>query len=75
MLKTHTLSDLAADLPAGFGDVDGGALSVAILTATVDLTLAFFEEVLGGANGLLAARSARYDGLLARFESEPQAAP
>ena len=38
-------------------------------------TLAFFEEVLGGASGLLAARSARYDGLLARFESEPQAVP
>ena len=55
--------------------MDGDAFRVAILTATVDLTLAFFEEVLGGANGFPAARSARYDGLLARFESEPRAVP
>ena len=55
--------------------MDGDALSVAILTATVDLALAFFEEVLGGANGLLATRSARYEDLLVRFESDPQAVP
>ena len=39
VLKIHTLSDRAADLPAGFGDVDGDAFSVANLTAT-DGTLA-----------------------------------
>jgi len=55
--------------------VDGDALSVAILTATVDLALAFFEEVLGGANGLLVTCSAGYDDLLVRFESEPRAVP
>lgn len=53
----------------------GRDLNPLVKAATVDLTLAFFEEVLGGANGSLAARSAGYDGLLARFESEPQAAP
>ena len=55
--------------------MDGDAFRVAILTATVDLTLAFFEEVLGGASGLLATRSARYDALLARFESGLRAVP
>jgi predicted dienelactone hydrolase len=53
----------------------GRDLNALVKAATVDLTLAFFEEVLGGARGLLAARSARYDGLLARFESEPRAVP
>ena len=53
----------------------GRDLNPLVKAATVDLTLAFFEEVLGGASGLLATRSARYDGLLARFESEPRAVP
>jgi fermentation-respiration switch protein FrsA (DUF1100 family) len=53
----------------------GRDLNPLVKAATVDLTLAFFEEVLGGANGVLAARSAGYNGVLARFESEPQAVP
>lgn len=53
----------------------GRDLNPLVKAATVDLTLAFFEEVLGGANGLVVARSSRYDGLLARFESVPQPAP
>jgi len=53
----------------------GRDLNPLVKAATVDLTLTFFEEVLGGTSGLLAARSARYDGLLARFESEPRAVP
>jgi dienelactone hydrolase len=53
----------------------GRELNSLVKAATVDMTLAFFEEVLGGASGLLATRSARYDGLLARFESEPRASP
>lgn len=53
----------------------GRDLNPLVKAATVDLTLAFFEEVLGGASGVLATRSARYDDLLVRFESEPQAAP
>ena len=53
----------------------GRDLNPLVKAATVDLTLAFFEEVLGGANGLLATRSAGYDKLLARFESELRTAP
>lgn len=53
----------------------GRDLNPLVKTATIDLTLAFFDEVLGGANGLLAARSMDYDDLLVRFESEPQTAP
>jgi hypothetical protein len=56
-------------------DAGGRDLNPLVKAATVDLTLAFFEEVLGGANGLLAARSMDYDDLLVRFESEPQIAP
>ncbi|MEF8766371.1 MAG: acetylhydrolase [Candidatus Accumulibacter phosphatis] len=53
----------------------GRDLNPLVKAATVDLTLAFFEEVLGGTSGVLAKRSARYDDLLVRFESEPRAAP
>ena len=53
----------------------GRDLNPLVKAATVDLTLAFFEEVLDGANGLLAARSAGYDGLLARWLFESPAAP
>jgi dienelactone hydrolase len=53
----------------------GRDLNPRVKAATVDLTLAFFEEVLGGANGLLAARSAGYDGLIARWLFESPAAP
>ena len=53
----------------------GRDLNPLVKAATVDLTLAFFEEVLGGANGLVATRSSRYDALLARFESVPRTAP
>ncbi len=53
----------------------GRDLNPLVKAATVDLTLAFFEEVLGGASGVLATRSAGYNGLLARFESEPRAFP
>ena len=55
--------------------MDGDAFRVAILTATVDLTKAFFEEVLGSANGFPATRSAGYEDLLARFESGLRAVP
>lgn len=53
----------------------GRDLNPLVKAATVDLTLAFFAEVLDGTSGLLAARSARYDGLLARFESESRSVP
>ena len=53
----------------------GRDLNPLVKAATVDLTLAFFEEVLGGANGLLATRSTGYDKLLARFESKLRTAP
>jgi fermentation-respiration switch protein FrsA (DUF1100 family) len=53
----------------------GRDLNPLVKAATVDLTLAFFEEVLGGASGVLATRSAGYNDLLARFESEPRAFP
>lgn len=53
----------------------GHELNRQVKRATVDLTLAFFEEVLGGAHGTLARRSAGYDELLARLEFEPRAMP
>ena len=53
----------------------GRDLNPLVKAATIDLTLAFFEEILGGTNGLLARRSAGYENLLARFESEPRLVP
>ena len=53
----------------------GRDLNPLVKAATIDLTLAFFEEILGGTNGLLARRSADYENLLARFESEPRSVP
>jgi hypothetical protein len=55
------------DLGAG-----GRDLNPLVKAATIDLTLAFFEEILGGTKGLLALRTAAYENLLARFESEPR---
>jgi fermentation-respiration switch protein FrsA (DUF1100 family) len=52
----------------------GRDLNPLVKAATVDLTLAFFGEVLGGTTGVLAARSTGYGDLLARFESEPRIA-
>lgn len=52
----------------------GRDLNPLVKVATIDLTLAFFEEILGDTNGCLAARSAGYENLLARFESEPGSA-
>ncbi|MGB8302246.1 MAG: hypothetical protein WCE67_14470, partial [Azonexus sp.] len=53
----------------------GRDLNPLVKVATIDLTLAFFEETLGGTSGLLALRSAEYENLLARFESEPRSVP
>ena len=53
----------------------GRDLNPLVKAATIDLTLAFFEEILGGTNGLLARRSVGYENLLARFESEPRLVP
>ena len=53
----------------------GRDLNPLVKVATIDLTLAFFEEILGGTKGCLALRSAGYENLLARFESEPGFAP
>jgi dienelactone hydrolase len=53
----------------------GRDLNPLVKVATIDLTLAFFEETLGGKSGLLALRSAGYENLLARFESEPRSVP
>lgn len=50
----------------------GRDLNPLVKVATIDLTLAFFEEILGGTKGCLALRSAGYENLLARFESEPR---
>jgi len=53
----------------------GRDLNPLVKVATIDLTVAFFEEILGGPKGCLALRSAGYENLLARFESEPVFAP
>jgi fermentation-respiration switch protein FrsA (DUF1100 family) len=53
----------------------GRDLNPLVKAATIDLTLAFFEEILGGTKGCLALRSAGYEKLLARFESKPNFAP
>ncbi len=53
----------------------GRDLNPLVKVATIDLTLAFFEEILGGTRGCLAARSAGYENLLARFETEFGSAP
>ena len=53
----------------------GRDLNPLVKVATIDLTLAFFEEILGGTKGCLALRSAGYENLLARFESEPGFSP
>jgi len=53
----------------------GRELNQQVKKATVDLTLAFFAEVVGGASGALASRSAAYDDLLVRLELEPPAVP
>ena len=51
----------------------GRELNQQVKKATVDLTLAFFAEVVGGASGALASRSAGYGDLLVRLEFEPPA--
>jgi dienelactone hydrolase len=53
----------------------GRELNQQVKKATVDLTLAFFEEVLGEADGALARRSAGYGDLLVRLEFEPRTMP
>jgi pimeloyl-ACP methyl ester carboxylesterase len=53
----------------------GRELNQQVKAATVDLTLAFFAEVVGGASGALASRSAGYGDLLVRLELEPPAVP
>lgn len=53
----------------------GRELNQQVKVATVDLTLAFFADVVGGASGVLASRSAGYGDLLVRLELEPRVAP
>jgi dienelactone hydrolase len=53
----------------------GSDLNPQVKVATIDLTLAFFEDTLGGTKGCLTSRSAGYKNLLFRFESESGLAP
>lgn len=53
----------------------GRELNQQVKVATVDLTLAFFADVVGGASGVLTSRSAGYGDLLVHLELEPRVAP